>query len=51
MLKLKDGDSLLYADFCDDDDYIMLFDGGDHVLKLPVKDLPVAGKLTVGVKS
>ena len=51
MLKLKDGDSLVYADFCDDDDYVMLFDGGDHVLKLPVKDLPVAGKLTVGVKS
>ena len=51
MLKLKDGDSLVYADFCDDDDYLMLFDGYDHVLKLSIKELPVAGKLTVGVKS
>jgi DNA gyrase/topoisomerase IV subunit A len=29
----------------------MLFDGYDHVLKLSIKELPVAGKLTVGVKS
>jgi DNA gyrase/topoisomerase IV subunit A len=51
MLKLKDGDSLVYADFCDDDDYLMLYDGSAHVLKLAIKDLPIAGKMTLGVKS
>ena len=51
LIKLKDGDELAYADLCDDNDYLILFDGGRNVLKLSIKDLPTAGKLTMGVKS
>ena len=51
ILKLKEDDSLLYAGFCDDNDSIMIFDGNNKVLKLAIKDLPVASKLTVGVKT
>ena len=51
LIKLKDGDELAYADLCDDNDYLILFDGGRNVLKLSIKDLPTAGKLTIGVKS
>ena len=51
VLKLKDDDELLYAGFCDDNDNIILFDGDNKLLKLAIKDLPVASKLTVGVKS
>ena len=36
---------------CDDNDYLILFDGSRNVLKLSIKDLPTAGKLTMGVKS
>ena len=49
-LKLKDDDELVYADFCADNDFVMLFDG-EKVLKLSVAELNVASKLTVGVKS
>lgn len=51
MMKLKDGDKLIFAAFCDDDDYIMLFNGDRNILKLSIKDLTTASKLTVGVKS
>ena len=51
LIKLKDGDELAYADLCDDNDYLILFDGGRNILKLSIKDLPTAGKLTMGVKS
>lgn len=51
ILKLKEDDELLYADFCSDNDFIMLFDGDQNVLKLSIADLNVASKLTVGVKS
>ena len=51
VMKIKDDDELIYAAFCDDNDFIMLFDGQEHILKLAIKDLPVATKLTVGVKS
>lgn len=51
LIKLKDGDKLAYADLCDDNDYLILFDGGRNILKLSIKDLPTAGKLTMGVKS
>ena len=51
IMKIKDGDELVYADFCNDNDFIVLFDGQDHVLKLAIKDLVVATKLTVGTKS
>ena len=26
-MKLKDGDSIKFVGFCDDDDYLMLYDG------------------------
>lgn len=51
LMKIKEDDELIYADFCNDNDFIMLFDGNQNVLKLAVKDLTVASKLTVGVKS
>ena len=51
VLKLKDDDELLYAGFCNDNDSVILFDGNNKILKLAVKELPVASKLTVGVKS
>ena len=51
LMKLKDGDTLKFAALCDDSDYLMLLDAQSHVIKLPIKDLPVAGKLTLGVKS
>lgn len=52
VMKIKDGDELVFVSFCNDNDYIVLFNGtSKHVLKLAVKDLPVAGKLTMGVKS
>lgn len=51
VLKLKEDDELIYADYCDDNDTIVLFNGRDKILRLAIKDLPVASKLTVGVKS
>lgn len=52
VMKIKDGDELIFASFCNDNDFIVLFNGvTKHVLKLAIKDLPVAGKLTMGVKS
>ena len=50
-IKLKEGDSLVFADVCDDNDYVMVYNGEDSVLKLAVKDLAVAGKTTIGVKT
>lgn len=49
-LKLKDDDELKFLDFCGENDYLMLFNG-ENVLKLAIKDLPLASKLTLGVKS
>lgn len=51
VMKLKDGDSIKFVGFCDDDDFLMLYDGNAHVLKLAIKDLPVASKMTLGIKS
>ena len=52
VMKIKDGDELIFASFCNDNDFIVLFsDVTKRVLKLAIKDLPVAGKLTMGVKS
>ena len=51
VLRLKEDDRLVFAALCDDNDYILLFDGTDHVLKLSIADLAVASKMTVGVKS
>lgn len=50
-IKLKEEDSLVFADVCDDNDYVMIHDGNSSVLKLAVKDLAVAGKTTIGVKT
>ena len=51
VIKLKEGDELIFADFCSDSDFLMLFDGNQNVLKLSIADLTVASKMTVGVKS
>ena len=51
VMKLKDGDSIKFVGFCDDDDFLILYDGNAHILKLAIKDLPVASKMTLGVKS
>lgn len=50
IIKLKEDDSVIMANVCNDDDFVMIFDG-ERVLKLAIKDLAVAGKLTMGVKS
>lgn len=50
VIKLKDNDELIYTASCSDENYIMLFNG-TNILKLAIKDLPIASKLTVGVKS
>lgn len=51
-MKLKDSDEMVFASTCNDEDYLMLFSKVDQrVLKLSIKDLPVAGKSTLGVKS
>ncbi len=51
LLKLRDGDELVYAGLCSDKDFIVLYGGEDRVLKIPIINLRVAGKLTLGVKS
>ena len=52
VMKLKEDDQIVYAGLCDDDDFIILFNSQDScLLKLAIKDLPVAGKMTLGVKS
>jgi DNA gyrase subunit A len=51
LIKLKPDDQVVYAGFCSDEDYVMLLDDSNHVLKLAIKDLAVAGKSTLGVKS
>ena len=50
ILKLKDDDELVFAGRCSNKDYLMLYNG-THVLKLAVKELPIASKATLGVKS
>ena len=52
VMKLKEDDELVFASFCNDNDYLILFDAQEcKVLKLAVKDLTVASKATLGVKS
>lgn len=51
LMRIKDGDQLVFAGLAGDDDYLMLFNGERNVLRLAVKDLAVATKMTVGVKS
>ena len=49
-IKLKEGDELVYAAEMGPQDSLMLFNG-ERVLKLPLSELNIAGKLTQGVKS
>ena len=49
ICKLKDGDELIYASSAADGDYLFLFDGEDHVLKLRLNEFKCTGKKTVGV--
>lgn len=52
VMKLKEDDELIFASFCNDNDYLILFDKQENkVLKLSIKDLTVASKATLGVKS
>lgn len=51
LLKIKDNDQLVYAAFCTNEDSILLLNAEDKVLRLAISELPVASKLTVGVKS
>ena len=52
IMKVKEDDELVFASLCDDSDCIMLFSESENrVLKLSIKDLNVAGKITTGLKS
>lgn len=52
VMKLKDDDELIFTSFCGDTDYLIVFSAEEgKVLKLSIKDLPVASKATLGVKS
>jgi DNA gyrase subunit A len=50
-MKLKDGDELVMVSSCGDQDFVVVYDGEGHLLKLAVADLPVASKATLGVKT
>jgi DNA gyrase/topoisomerase IV subunit A len=50
-MKLKDGDELVMVSSCGDQDFVIVYDGEGHLLKLAVADLPVASKTTLGVKT
>lgn len=48
--KVKDDDEIVMISSCNDNDFVILFNGS-NVLKLAVKDLAIANKTTLGVKS
>lgn len=50
VMKLKDDDRLVFIGAAKDTDFLILFNG-ERVLKLAVSDLPLASKVTLGVKS
>jgi len=50
VLKVKEDDSLVMVGLADDNDYVLIFNG-THIIKLPVSELTVAGKITLGVKT
>lgn len=51
-IRLKEDDALIFADECNDDDTILIYCAeAAKVLRLNVGDLPVASKLTLGVKT
>lgn len=51
IMKLKDDDELVFAGTATDDDYLILFNGVDRVLKIPMNTLTDASKMTLGVMS
>ena len=51
LLKLKEGDQLLFAACATDNQYLVLLDAQNHIIKLPIKDFSTTGKNTSGVKS
>ena len=50
VMKVKEDDELLFMAFCNENDFLFLTNGS-KVLKLALKDWPVASKNTVGLKS
>ena len=51
-MRLKEDDALIFADECNDDDTILIYCvETEKVLRLNISDLPVASKLTLGVKT
>lgn len=52
VMRLKEDDALIFADECNDDDTILIYSAEtEKVLRLNISDLPVASKLTLGVKT
>lgn len=52
IMKIKEGDELVFAALADQEqEFLVLYGGTDYLLKIPLKDLTIAGKTTVGVKS
>lgn len=52
VMRLKEDDALIFADECNDDDTILIYCAEtEKVLRLNIGDLPVASKLTLGVKT
>ena len=51
VMKLKEGDELVYVGACSDADSIVVYDGENHVLRFSIDSLTVAGKSTIGVKT
>ena len=51
LLKLKEGDQLVFATCATDNQYLVLLDAQNHIIKLPIKDFSTTGKNTSGVKS
>ncbi len=51
-MRLKEDDALIFADECNDDNTILIYCmETEKVLRLNIGDLPVASKLTLGVKT
>lgn len=52
VMRLKEDDALIFVDECNDDDTILIYCAEtEKVLRLNISDLPVASKLTLGVKT
>ena len=51
LMKLHTDDELIFAGACTDEDFLILTNGRGALLKLSIKKLTIANKMTVGVKS